>query len=773
MTASKKHSRIDREISESDEQIFSLVFVGHSAIMLLVEPHTGAIIDANLAALAFYGYSRSEICSMSIEDLNVLPLDQVEVERNKSLSGDQPYIVFLQRMANGEERIVEVNSYAVSIQNKQLLVSIIHDITGRNHAERTLRENELRFRSLFDDSPISLWEENFSAVKRRLDDLRSIGVVDFETYLSQHPEIVAECVALVEVLDVNKATLNLYGAASKGHLVTNLAASLPEAGNENFRDELVLIASGALHFEMEMIAKTLDGKMLTVHLNWAVIPGYENDLSRIIVSIIDITERKRAELELKTLLDIMQGLVVAKDLKDFLSLVHQSIAKVIDAENFFVILYNTETAMFEEVYSVDKFDPPAPPSQLENSISAYVFRTGEPLLLTDTGFDELKSHGKLKLVGSKMCSWLGVPLKTSSETIGVMVVQNYDHANRYSDRDSAFLFSIAGQVALAVERKQADEALQRSEERYRTLFDSMMDGIYRSSHEGKFVDINPAMVKIFGFSSREEMMTVDIKKDLYFAPEDRGSHILDAGQKQIDVYRMRRKDGSEIWVEDHGYYVHDEKGGILYHEGMLRDITGRKQAEDELRLARETLDLAHQELERSFLREQKLAHIDDLTGINNRRSLFELARHEFNVSLRYRPMLSILMFDIDNFKKINDTFGHAIGDQVLIGLTRIICDQLRSADVIGRYGGDEFVILLPQSSVQDALSLADRIHNSLAVTRIETEKGQLVVTVSIGITQTIHNTLQPDSVETLFLRADQALYAAKQAGRNRTVVFEE
>ncbi len=287
------------------------------------------------------------------------------------------------------------------------------------------------------------------------------------------------------------------------------------------------------------------------------------------------------------------------------------------------------------------------------------------------------------------------------------------------------------------------------------------------------MDINPAMVKMFGFSSREEMMAVDIKRDLYFAPEDRGSHILDAGQKQIDVYRMRRKDGSEIWVEDHGYYVHDEKGGILYHEGMLRDITGRKQAEEELRLARETLDLAHQELERSFLREQKLAHIDDLTGINNRRSLFELARHEFNVSLRYRPLLAILMFDIDNFKKINDTFGHAIGDQVLIGLTRIICDQLRSADVIGRYGGDEFVILLPQSSVQDALSLANRIHNSLAVTRIETEKGPLAVTISIGITQTIHNTLQPDSVETLFLRADQALYAAKQAGRNRTVVFEE
>jgi PAS domain S-box-containing protein len=132
-------------------------------------------------------------------------------------------------------------------------------------------------------------------------------------------------------------------------------------------------------------------------------------------------------------------------------------------------------------------------------------------------------------------------------------------------------------------RKQASAALLKSEEQYRALFDGMMDGIYRSTHDGNFVDINPAMVKIFGYSSREEMLAVDIKKDLYFAPEDRGSHIIDTGQEEVEVYRMKRKDGSEIWVEDRGYYVHDERGNILYHEGMLRDITARKQAEEALR----------------------------------------------------------------------------------------------------------------------------------------------------------------------------------------------
>jgi len=151
------------------------------------------------------------------------------------------------------------------------------------------------------------------------------------------------------------------------------------------------------------------------------------------------------------------------------------------------------------------------------------------------------------------------------------------------------LFSIVNDITV---RQKTEEALRESEERYHSLFDRMMDGIYRSTHEGKFVDVNPAMVAMFGYSSKEEMLKIDIKKELYFSPEERGSHILDTGMEEIEVYRMRRKDGSEIWVEDHGYYVHDDQGNILFHEGMLRDVTERVRAEAAFRendtLLRET-----------------------------------------------------------------------------------------------------------------------------------------------------------------------------------------
>jgi two-component system cell cycle sensor histidine kinase/response regulator CckA len=131
-------------------------------------------------------------------------------------------------------------------------------------------------------------------------------------------------------------------------------------------------------------------------------------------------------------------------------------------------------------------------------------------------------------------------------------------------------------------RKRMEEALRASEERYRSLFDRMMDGVYRSTHDGRFIDINHAMVKMFGYASKEDMLKVDIKKDLYFSPADRESLFLDTGQEKIEIFPMRRKDGTAIWVEDHGQYIHDESGNVLYHEGILRDVTERMRAEHEI-----------------------------------------------------------------------------------------------------------------------------------------------------------------------------------------------
>nr|NQU94171.1 PAS domain S-box protein [Bacteroidota bacterium] len=147
-----------------------------------------------------------------------------------------------------------------------------------------------------------------------------------------------------------------------------------------------------------------------------------------------------------------------------------------------------------------------------------------------------------------------------------------------------FIFSFVMILRQIRRAKLTEEVLRQSEGKYRTLVETMTDGVYRSTHEGKFLEVNPAMVKMLGYDSKEELLAIDIKSQLYFTEEDRESTDLEEAHEEMAVFRLRKKDGSEIWVEDHGKYVLDDDGNILYHEGALRDVSERKQAEEALKI---------------------------------------------------------------------------------------------------------------------------------------------------------------------------------------------
>jgi diguanylate cyclase (GGDEF)-like protein len=164
---------------------------------------------------------------------------------------------------------------------------------------------------------------------------------------------------------------------------------------------------------------------------------------------------------------------------------------------------------------------------------------------------------------------------------------------------------------------------------------------------------------------------------------------------------------------------------------------------------------------------QDLATTDPLTGQFNRRTLFETGQREIERFERFGRPLSWIMFDIDQFKKINDTYGHAAGDQVLIAIVERCCRVIRHVDILGRYGGDEFVILLPETDHHLATEIADRVRIAISETPVMTEAGPIDVTISIGITETT-----PDTADLglLLNKADLALYRSKRAGRN-TLTF--
>ena len=186
------------------------------------------------------------------------------------------------------------------------------------------------------------------------------------------------------------------------------------------------------------------------------------------------------------------------------------------------------------------------------------------------------------------------------------------------------------------------------------------------------------------------------------------------------------------------------------------DITERKCLEEQLRMTQE--------------KAEKLARTDSLTELKSRRAFFDEAEQMLNVARRYGRPLSVAMIDIDYFKRINDTHGHFAGDTVLREVARTITESLRTADLAGRIGGEEFAIVLPETHLDDALQICERIRNSMENLNSTVDATTLTVTCSIGVTG---NHVEHNNFETLLSAADRALYAAKNRGRNRVERADE
>ena len=164
-----------------------------------------------------------------------------------------------------------------------------------------------------------------------------------------------------------------------------------------------------------------------------------------------------------------------------------------------------------------------------------------------------------------------------------------------------------------------------------------------------------------------------------------------------------------------------------------------------------------------------LAITDELTGLFNRRHFFDLGAREFERAQRYRRPLTAIMLDIDHFKQVNDTYGHATGDQVLQAVARRCRQAIREIDILGRYGGDEFAVLLPETGLDEGYLVAERLRLEVAKDPFPANQNALHITISLGVARV--SAKVPD-LETLLEHADAALYAAKQSGRNRAMVME-
>ena len=248
------------------------------------------------------------------------------------------------------------------------------------------------------------------------------------------------------------------------------------------------------------------------------------------------------------------------------------------------------------------------------------------------------------------------------------------------------------------------------------------------------------------------------------------------------LIRNRRHDGSEFWNQMSIDPVRDEKGEVSHFIGVQHDITELIETENALRSARDELARINHELEQRIeerteaLRQanEKLAELaatDSLTGIYNRRHFMVCANEEFARAIRYNRALALLAIDIDHFKQINDDYGHAAGDNALKELTKTVQQTLRAADLFARFGGEEFCVLLPETALDEAANMAERLRAKAAALGVSNGRGgDLKFTISIGVA--IRQSYETE-VDSLLNRADHALYHAKARGRNRVSVAEQ
>lgn len=302
--------------------------------------------------------------------------------------------------------------------------------------------------------------------------------------------------------------------------------------------------------------------------------------------------------------------------------------------------------------------------------------------------------------------------------------------------------------------KQSEVAAREAEERYRSIFENAIEGIYQTSADGHYLNFNPALAHIYGYDSAADLVQgiSDIEKHLYVDTGKRNEFIqlmtLHGQVKNFEA-EVFRKNGEIIWISENAREVRDKNGELIFYEGTVEDITERKCHEQEL--------------------EYQSTH-DALTGLPNRTLLGDRLEQYIGSAERYGSKVAVAFIDLDHFKRINDSMGHEAGDALLKIMAGRLSGCVRESDTVVRLGGDEFVLLLAGlHKVEDVSESVQHVMEAVSKP-CAIEGRDFVVSCSIGIS------IYPDDASdtiTLLKYADSAMYKSKQSGRNSFHFYTE
>lgn len=424
----------------------------------------------------------------------------------------------------------------------------------------------------------------------------------------------------------------------------------------------------------------------------------------------------------------------------------------------------------------------------DNALIQEAGGNGKPVIIADARKDK-------RILGwghtDNVRGWMFVPLLARGRVIGYLTIDSH-RAGAYGESQAALAQVFANQAAIAIENARLYQSALKAAERSLILHRASqeigasldLEQLYEAIHSAaaQLMPSEAFVITILNESSQEI--------DVVYLTDHKGRAPLVSTPANSGLSGQLLATGKSIYIEDflqgvefetYKYGDEEEVRSILAvplkrQDGKVFGMLSAQSyqpsvysADDQTMLellaahAATALDNA-----RLFGEVQRLAITDPLTGLYNRRHFLEAAQIEFERALRYDRSLSLMMLDLDQFKEVNDTFGHLTGDQVLIQVATRGRDTLRNIDILGRFGGDEMVVLMPETELRTAYQVAERLRRNICEPPIRVADLSLNVSASIGIVAVDSDC--PD-LKALLARADQALYTAKNSGRNRTSIW--
>ncbi|CNF81680.1 sensor domain-containing diguanylate cyclase [Yersinia bercovieri] len=309
------------------------------------------------------------------------------------------------------------------------------------------------------------------------------------------------------------------------------------------------------------------------------------------------------------------------------------------------------------------------------------------------------------------------------------------------------------------------------------ILEVISDGIWDWNANNGFVYRNSGWYEMLGYPVHAFENTVHTWEKIIHPDDfDRvmfqfDAYINNQSERYQIEYRCQTHEGDYIWIEDRGKVIERNRDGSVSRMiGAHRNIHDKKHRLEKLELKNKTLEALVEErtselrkinyqLQQQLDIKKSLSETDVLTSAANRYLLEKVLKHEYNRAKRFCQPLSLLSLDLDNFKFINDQYGHSVGDLTLTHIVDVIRNNIREVDVLGRWGGDEFMIVLPNTQLNEAKTIAEEIRQLIEVMPVD---GNIHVTMSLGVVELAQNEAQ----EQLLIRADKMLYNAKAAGKN-------